>query len=63
MAKQQVVRDVADRRTARVLVATDRQQQLMLRRRQSGGLGLLLAPSLELSQAGPERQKARINRV
>lgn len=53
MAQQEIVRHLADSGTARVCVATNGQQQLVLSRRQPGRLRLLFAPTFEVAQAGP----------
>jgi hypothetical protein len=45
VAQQQVVGDVADGRAARVCVAADGEQELMMRRGQAGRLGLPFAPA------------------
>ena len=60
VAQQQVAGDVADRRTGRVVVAADREQQLVLRGGQTGGDGLPLAPAQEPAQAGPEAEQPRV---
>ena len=60
VAEQEVVGHLADRRPARVGVAPDGQQELVLGRRQPGCLGLLLAPAQEAAQAGPERQQVLV---
>ena len=57
VAEQEVVGHLADGRAAAVGVPADGQQQLVLRRRQSGGLRLLLAPAEEPAQSGPQRQQ------
>ena len=60
VAQQQIVGHLADRRPPPVGVAADRQQQLVLGRRQPSRLGLLLAPAHETSQAGPEGQEVLV---
>ena len=55
MAQQQVVGDVIDRWSLRATVAPDREQQLVLGRRQPSGLGLFLAPA----QKTPVRSSSR----
>jgi hypothetical protein len=57
MAQEQVVGDLADRRRA-AAVAADCEEQLVLGRRQSDLLGLVLAPSLEAAQPVAEREQA-----
>ncbi len=52
--EQQGLRHVTDRGAAPVPVPTDREQELMLRRREADGHGLLLAPVQEAAQAYPE---------
>ena len=47
MAKQQRLGDLADRRAARLPTSTDRQEKLMLGRRQPCRSGLFLAPVQE----------------
>jgi hypothetical protein len=54
VADQQVAGDVADGRARRVAVATDREQELVLRRGQPGGDGPVGAPAKEPSQPGAE---------
>jgi hypothetical protein len=58
VAQQQVPGDLADGGPARVGVAADRQQQLVLRGREAGGGGLLGAPAQEPAQPGPKAQQA-----
>ena len=57
VAEEEVVGHLADRRPPVVGVPSDGQQQLLLRRRQPGPLGLLLAPAEEPAQPGPQRQQ------
>jgi hypothetical protein len=54
VAQHEVVGDLADRGPCRVGVAPDRQQQLVLSRRQPGSLGLVFAPAEEAPQAGTQ---------
>jgi hypothetical protein len=56
VAQQQVVGDLPDRR-GRAVVAPDGEQQLVLRRREPGGAGLLLAPMEEPPDAVAELQQ------
>lgn len=58
MSKQQRLGDLADRRAARLPTSTDRQEELMLGRRQPGRNGLLLAPVHEPTQARSEQHQA-----
>ena len=60
VAEEEVVRHLPDGRTAPVGVATDGEQQLVLGRREAGGLRLLVAPAKEASQAGAQCQKVLI---
>ena len=60
MAQEEVVRYLPDRGAALVAVPADGEQQLVLCRRQAGGLGLLLAPPHEASQPGPQRQQVLV---
>jgi hypothetical protein len=55
VAQQQVICDVSDRR--RGTVASDGEQELVLRTGEPDGSRLLLAPVLEPTQAVPERQQ------
>ena len=52
VAEEEVVGDLADGRAAAVGVPADGEQQLVLGRRQAGGLRLLVAPAKKPSQAG-----------
>ena len=52
VTQDEVVGDVADRRTGRIGMAPDREQQLVLGAGQAGRLGLLLAPAQEAPQPG-----------
>ena len=63
VAEQEVGGHVADRRPARVGVAPDRQQELVLSRRQVGGRGLLLTPVQEQTQAGSQLQEPLVVRI
>ena len=58
MTEQQVSRDIAYRRPAAIGVAAHGEQELMLGPRQSGGVGLFLAPSFEAAQPVPEAQQS-----
>lgn len=55
--QEQVIGDVADRRTMRMLVTADREQELMLRRGQSSSRRLIRAPTQEPSQAVAEPEE------
>ncbi len=57
MLNDEVCGDVADRRAARVGVALDREQELVLRGGDPGGPRLALAPSQEAPQARPQPQQ------
>jgi hypothetical protein len=56
--QQQRVGYLADRRAPRIRVATDREQELVLRRGQSRGNRLLLAPLQEPPKPGAELEEA-----
>jgi hypothetical protein len=58
--QQQCIGDVADGGFLRPGVASDREQQLVLGRCQTDGVGLRLAPVEELAQSGTELQQALI---
>jgi drug/metabolite transporter (DMT)-like permease len=58
MAQEEVAGRVADGRPARVLVAADGQQELVLRGCQPGGFGLLGAPMKEPPEARPEQEQS-----
>lgn len=60
VAKKQVVGDLPDSGAARIVMATNREQELMLRGCQAGGSGLLLAPVQKATQTGAQRQQASI---
>ena len=60
VAEEEVVGHLPDGRTAPVGVATDGEQQLVLGRREAGGLRLLVAPAKETSQAGAQCQKVLV---
>jgi hypothetical protein len=60
MAKQQRLGHLPDRRAARLPTSTDRQEELMLRRRQPCRDGLLLAPVQEATEARSELEEALI---
>src|SRR5579871_941504 len=57
VAEQEVLREVADGRPATVIVPAHGQEELVLGARKAGGGGLLLTPSLEAPQPGPELQE------
>jgi len=57
VAQEQVPGDVTDRRSPRIGVAADGQQQLMPRRREPGRSGLLCAPAEKPAQPGPKAQE------
>ena len=63
VANQQRVGDVADGRAPPVVVAADREQQLVLRRREPLGAGLLLAPTQEAAQPRPHPEQLPVLRV
>jgi hypothetical protein len=63
MAKEEIVRHFADRRTPWVGVPTDSQEKLMLCRRQPGRFGLLLAPPLKMAETGPQRQQPSVHSI
>jgi hypothetical protein len=60
MSKQQRLGHIADRRAARLPTSTDRQEELMLGRRQPYCNGLFLAPVQEATQTGAELEEALI---
>ena len=60
MAQEEIAGSVADGRPARVLVAADRQEELVLGGRQPGGFGLLGAPMEEPPEACPEQEQSLI---
>lgn len=60
VAQEEVAGQVADGRPARVLVAADGQEELVLGGRQPGGLGLLGAPMKEPPEARPEQEQPLI---
>ena len=60
MPEKEVVRYLADRRSARIAVAAYRQEELVLRGREAGLLRLLLAPAHEATQARPQRQQVLV---
>ncbi len=57
VAQQEVVGDLTDGRAAAVRVPPDGEQELLLRRRQSRRLSLLLAPAHKAPQPGPQGQQ------
>ena len=63
MAQEEVVGDLADGRTAPIAATPNGQKQLVLGGRQAGGFRLLLAPSFEMAEAGPQPQQAGISVV
>ncbi len=63
MPEEQVVGDLADGRTPWVAVTSDGQEELMLGRSETRLLRLLFAPSLELTQAGPQGQQSSVDLV
>jgi hypothetical protein len=63
MTQQQRFRDVTDSGTTRVVVTAYRQEQLVLRGSEPGGLRLLLAPVEEPAEAGAERQQPHVLRI
>lgn len=58
MSQQQCIADAPDGGAVDVLAAADHQQQLMLSRRETGFLGLFLAPMQEAPQPEPEGEEA-----
>lgn len=56
VTQEEVVGHFADCRASLVTVASDGEKELVLGRGEAGGPSLLLAPSLEAPQAGPQRQ-------
>ena len=60
VAQHEVAGDVADRRPARVAVAADGEQQLVLGGREARGLGVLLAPAQEAAQTGAQLQQPSV---
>ena len=60
VAEEEVVGDVADRGTARITMAPDRQQQLVLCRRDALGLRSLFAPTQEPAETGAELEQALV---
>ena len=60
VAQEEVAGHVADGRPARVLVAADGQEELVLGGRQPGGFGLLGAPVQEPAQACPEQEQSLV---
>jgi hypothetical protein len=63
VTQQERIRDVADRRSSITAMTTHHEQQLVLRGGEPRGRGLLLAPSEEATQLGPELQQALIVNV
>ena len=57
VAEEQVVGDLADGRSAGVIVAMDGEEQLMLVRGQPGRLGLLFAPAQEATEPVSQREQ------
>lgn len=60
MAQEEIAGGVADRRPARVLVAADGQEELVLSGRQPDGFGLLGAPVKEPPEACPEQEQSLV---
>jgi hypothetical protein len=60
VAKEQVVGDVADRRSACVATPANGQHELVLGRRESDRTRLLLGPSEEAPEPGPELEQPPI---
>jgi CIC family chloride channel protein len=50
--------NLSDRRPFAIRVALDREEQLMLRRGETGGVGLLLAPVQEATEPGPQLEQS-----
>jgi len=50
MSEEQVIGDVSDGRSGRVVMTSDREQELMLGGGEAGGAGVLLAPAQEAPQ-------------
>ena len=61
VAQKQGVCDVADLRPLRVVVAPHREQQLVLRRGQTCRSRLRLAPVLEATQPGAQREEPAVD--
>ena len=57
MAQHEVAGDVADGRSARVVMTADGEQQLVLGRGEARGLGVLLAPAQEPAQTGAQLEE------
>jgi hypothetical protein len=60
VAQQQRVGDVTDRRTALLRAPSHREEELVLRRCQTLGSGLLLAPVQEPAQVGAEAEEVLV---
>ena len=58
--EQQRIGNVADRRSFAVRMASDREQQLVLRRRDADGRRLLFAPPKKLAQPGSEVEQSPV---
>lgn len=63
MPEQEIVRHLADGRSARICVAAYGQEELMLGGGEPSGAGLLLTPPGEVPQASAEGEQVRIVRI
>ena len=63
MEQEQIVRHLSDGRTTGIAVPSNGQEELMLGGREAGGLGLLLAPALEMAEAGPQAEQTGVDLV
>jgi hypothetical protein len=63
VVQQQVVGNFSDRRTTRITVPSNGQQQLVLSWREACGPRLDLAPAFEMSEPGPQRQETAIDLI
>jgi hypothetical protein len=60
MSQQQVVGDVSDGRSGRVVMTADREQELMLGGGEAGGVGVLLAPAQKPPQIRAQLQQPAV---
>jgi hypothetical protein len=60
VSEQQVVGDVSDGRSGRVVMTSDGEQELMLGGRESGGVGVLLAPAQKAPQIRAQLQQTAV---
>jgi len=63
VSEEQVVSDFADGRTVRIAMTADRQEELMVRRSETGGACLRRAPSLEVPEAGSQGEKPSVGGI